>query len=143
MAGSDELIERLAERANEAATRVHAATSEAKDRLKSQVLDARAAADKTTQELQAKAAASHDEASQRWSQIRQEWHDRIAEIKEKIDAEKEEHDVRRARRRAERAEDYAVAMIDFAYLTIEEAEYAVLDAALAHAEARDLAAAHA
>jgi hypothetical protein len=143
MAESEKRIDKLADRANEAAARVHASTSKTKEKLELQVSEARAAADKTTQELQAKAAASRDEASQRWSEIRQEWHDHIAKIQAKIDTEKQERRLDRAQLRAALAEDDALAAIDFGYLAIEDAEWAVLDAGLARAEADELAATHA
>jgi hypothetical protein len=138
MAESEKRIDKLADRAREAADRVHGSASNTKDKLASQVREARAAADKTTQELQAKAADS--EASQRWSAIRQDWHDHIAVIQDKVDTKKQEFDVGRAKHRAEMAEDDALEAIDFAYLAIEDAEWAVLDAELARKEADELAA---
>jgi hypothetical protein len=143
MTESDKRIDMLADRAKEAANRVHASTSKTKEKLESQVLEARAAADKTRQELQANAADSRDEASQRWSEIRQEWRDHIAKIQKKIDAEKQESRADRAEFRAEVAEYDALAAIDFAYLAIEDAEWAALDAGLARMKADELAAAHA
>jgi hypothetical protein len=140
MAEFDQHIDRLSKRAKEASLRVHASMSETKDKLETQVAQARAAADKTTQELQAKAAGSRDDASQRWTAIRQEWHDHITEIQGKVDSQKHEFAADRAEHRAERAVYDALAAIDFAYLAIEDAEWAVLDAALARAEADDLAA---
>jgi hypothetical protein len=52
-------------------------------------------------------------------------------------------DVRRAEHRAKWAEEDALAAVEFAILAVEEAEYEVLDALLARAEADDLAAARA
>jgi hypothetical protein len=54
-----------------------------------------------------------------------------------------ELDVSRARDRADWTEDDAIASIDFAYLAIEDAEWAVLDAQLARANADELALTHA
>ena len=140
MTKPDQHIDKLTNRAKEAAARVHASTSTTKDKLKAQVSEARAAADKTNQELQARAAASRDDAAQRWTAIRQDWHDHIAEIQSKVDTQKQEFDVDRAQHRATRAEDDALAAVDFAYLAIEDAEWAVLDAVLTRAEADELAA---
>ena len=47
----------------------------------------------------------------------------------------------RARRIADNREDDAAFAVEFAYAAIEEAEYAVLDAALARMEADELSAA--
>jgi hypothetical protein len=138
MAESHELIDKLADRAKEAKDHVRASSTATKEKLESQVSEARAAADKTTQELKTKAAASQDEASKRWNEVRQNWNDHVAKIREKIDAEKAEHDVNRAQRRAQRAEDEAVASVEFALVAIEEAEYDALDAALARAEADEM-----
>jgi hypothetical protein len=140
MAEPDQHIDKLTDRANEAAARVHASASTTKEKLEARVSEARAAAEQTTQELQAKAAGSRDDASQRWTAIRQSWHDHIAEIQSKVDTQKQELDVDRAKRRAARAEDDALAAVDFACLAIEHAEWAVLDAMLARAEADELAA---
>jgi hypothetical protein len=143
MSKSNEHIETLADRAKEASARVQASTSETKEKLESQVSDARAAGDRTRHELDAKSAAARDEASQRWTEIRQKWHDHIAEIQSKVDTQKQEFNTDRAEHRAARAEDDALAAIDFAYLAIEDAEWAVLDAVYARAEANELAAVHA
>ena len=50
------------------------------------------------------------------------------------------HDVKQAERRADNAESAALIAIDYADATIEEAEYAVVDAILARAEADEAAA---
>jgi hypothetical protein len=138
MIESEKGIDKLADRAQEAADRVHASASNTKDKLASQVREARAAADKTTQEHQAQAADS--ETSQRWSAIRQDWHDHIAVIQDKVDTKKQELDLGHAKHRAKMADDEALEAIDFAYLAIEDAEWAVLDAELARKEADELAA---
>jgi hypothetical protein len=67
----------------------------------------------------------------------------VAAVKENIDDRKAEHDVDRANKRAENAEGDAAFAIDYAVAAIEEAEYAVLDAALARKEADELAGASA
>jgi len=143
MAESEKRMDKLAERAKEAANRVHASTTKTKEKLESQVAEARTASDKTKQELKAKAAETRNEATQDWDAIRQEWHDHIAKIQAKVDASKQERRIDRAEHRATRAEDDALAAIDFAYLAIEDAEWAVLDAHLARVEADELVAAHA
>jgi hypothetical protein len=140
MSKSDKSMETLADRAKEGAARVQASTNNTKEKLESQVSEARAAADKTRRELDAKAAAARDEGSQRWTEIRQKWDDHIAEIQSKVDTQKQGFNADRAEDRAAWAEDDAAAAIDFAYLAIEDAEWAVLDAVHARAEANELAA---
>ena len=140
MSKSDKSMETLADRAKEGAARVQASTNNTKEKLESQVSKARAAADKTRRELDAKSAAARDEGSQRWTEIRQKWDDHIAEIQSKVDTQKQGFNADRAEDRAAWAEDDAAAAIDFAYLAIEDAEWAVLDAVHARAEANELAA---
>lgn len=140
MSKSDKSMETLADRAKEGAARVQASTNNTKEKLESQVSEARAAADKTRRELDAKSAAARDEESQRWTEIRQKWDDHIAEIQSKVDTQKQGFNADRAEDRAAWAEDDAASAIDFAYLAIEDAEWAVLDAVHARAEANELAA---
>jgi len=47
--------------------------------------------------------------------------------------------VKAAQRKADQADDDAAFAVEFAYAAIEEADYAVLDARLAHMEADDVA----
>ena len=65
----------------------------------------------------------------------------VAKIREDIDTKRAEHDADRAEKIAEKREDDAAFAVQFAYAAIEEAEYAVLDAALARAEADEASAA--
>ena len=107
MSKSDKSMETLADRAKEGAARVQASTNNTKEKLESQVSEARAAADKTRRELDAKSAAARDEGSQRWTEIRQKWDDHIAEIQSKVDTQKQEFNADRAEDRAAWAEDDA------------------------------------
>jgi hypothetical protein len=140
MAEFNELIDKLADRAQKAAEHVHASTSDTKEKLELQVSKARAAADKTTQEHEAKAADSQDEATRHWGEIRQQWRHHTAEIQARVDAEKDKLDVTRAKDRAAYAEGDALEAIDFAYTAIEWAEWAIVDAQLARLKADELAA---
>jgi hypothetical protein len=72
--------------------------------------------------------------------VKQSWNEHIAEIRRKADADKAEHDLHRAQRRADHREDDAVDAVNFALQAVEEAEYEVLDAILARAEANEMAA---
>jgi hypothetical protein len=60
-------------------------------------------------------------------------------LKEDMADRRAEHDLDRANKRAENAEGDAAFAIDYAVAAIDEAEYAVLDAALARKEADELA----
>ena len=134
----DSYMDDLAEYARKANERVKASLGATKEELQSQVSTARASIEQTNRRLEEKATSS--EPSKRWNEARQSWNNHTAEIRQKADAEKTKHDAARAERRAGWAEADALESIDFAYLALEEAEYEVLEAALARAEADALAA---
>ena len=138
MADFESHMDDLAERANKANERAQASLKATKETLQSQVSTARASIEKTNRQLHEKATTS--EPAKRWSAARETWVAHTAEIRRKADAEKAKHDASHAKRRAEWAEADAMESIEFAYLALEEAEYEVLDAALARAEADELAA---
>jgi vacuolar-type H+-ATPase subunit I/STV1 len=138
MADFESHMDSLAERAKKANERAQATLGATKETLQAEVSTARASVEKTNRQLQAKATTS--DPAKRWSAARETWNTHTAEIRGKADAEKAKHDASHAERRAERAEADALEAIDFAYLALEEAEYEVLDAALARAEADELAA---
>jgi hypothetical protein len=56
-------------------------------------------------------------------------------MRQRMDARKAQHDAKMAERDGRDAEDYASFTIDLAYSAIREAEYAVLGAVLARADA--------
>ena len=143
MGESSNRMDDLAQRAQQARERVHASANETKENLEAQVAGARASTDEKSRELQAQAAGARDEAAQRWDGVRQSWNDHVAEMRRKAAADKAGFDHRRAEHRAKLVEEDALAAVEFAILAVEEAEYEVLDALLARAEADDLAAAKA
>lgn len=138
MADFESHMDELAERAKKANERVQSSLGQTKEKLQSQVATARASVEKKNRQLKEKATTN--EPSKRWSAARETWYSHTAEIRGKADAEKAKHDASHAEHRAERAEADALESIDFAYLALEEAEYEILDAALARAEADELAA---
>jgi hypothetical protein len=75
-----------------------------------------------------------------WTGVQRSWDERAAHVREQMETKKAEHDVHAAERRADNAEADAAYAIDFAYATVVEAEYSVLDAALARKEADELVA---
>lgn len=139
MADSHALMDELADRAKQAKERVHASANTTRDNLQSAVSEARASAEETNRQLDEKAASSLNDASRAWTAARQNWNEHIAEIRRKADTEKAQLDLRRAQHRADLREDDAVAAVDFALQAVEEAEYEVLDAILARAEANEMA----
>ena len=140
MADPNELMDELAERAKQANEHVHASASATKERLESEVSAARASAEQNNSQLEDKAAGAHDEASKRWSAARQDWNGHKAEMRRKADAQKATHDRAHAQHRADEREDDAAMAVDFALQAVEDAEYEVLNAILARAEANEMAA---
>jgi hypothetical protein len=140
MAASDQLF-KLAERAKEAEDRVAAAKGKAKGDLEQEANDARAVAQAQADDLRETIDSGKGKVSDWWADAQRSWSEHVATIHSNIERRHAEHDRERAEENAEIAEDDAMLAIDYAEATIEEAEYAALDAALARAEADELAAA--
>jgi hypothetical protein len=145
MAVSDQLtkladeLTKLATRAQEAESRAAGAQSKAKADLEQDIDETRASARTQADKLRATAEERRGSISAWWADVQKSWDAHVAEIREHIEAKKEVHDVHVAQRRAENAEADAAFAIEFAYSAVVEAEYAVLDAALARTEAEELA----
>ena len=145
MAVSDQLtkladeLRKLSARAQEAETRAGSARDQAKADLEQDVDSARASTQARADELRATAAERKGSISAWWTDVQKSWDQHVADVRGHMETKKEQHDARVAQRRAETAEADAEFAIDFAYSTVVEAEYAVLDAALARKEADELA----
>ena len=138
MALSDQLTG-LAARAKEAEDRAAAAQGKAKADLQAQVETARASAQAQAQKLRESADANKNRLSVWWNDLQRSWNEHVAKIREDIETKRAEHDVDGARRIAEKREDDAAFAVEFAYAATEEAEYAVLEAALARMDADEVA----
>ncbi len=134
MALSDDLS-RLAARTKEAEDRAAAAQGKAEADLEADLENARAVGEQQAEELRTKAEEGKGRISDRWADVQRAWNEAVAGVRADIQSKKGKLDLDMARRRAERAEDDARFAIDFAYSAVVEAEYAVLDAALARKEA--------
>jgi hypothetical protein len=99
---------------------------------------ARTSAQTQNDKLRTKAKESQGSISSWWTDVQKSWDAHVAAAREGVETKKAEHDVHVAERRAENAETDATFAIDFAYSAVVEAEYAVLDAALARTEATEL-----
>ena len=96
-------------------------------------LDAESAEDEA--ELDAEAAEAAESWRQIQSNLRAGFKEKKAAIKAEIDAQKAARDAKRAAKRANRSEAEADIAVQIALGAIEQAEYAVLDAVLARADA--------
>ena len=131
MAVSDQLT-KLAARAKEAEDHAAAAQSKASADLEKDVEAARTSAQAQADKLRATAEEKKGKLSVWWYDVQRSWD-------EHIESRRAEHDLERAQMNADNAEDDASFAVDYAYGAIEEAEYAVLDAALARKHADELA----
>jgi hypothetical protein len=134
---ADELT-KLAARAQEAENRATAARGKSKADLEQAMDSARTSAQTQNDKLRTKAKESQGSISSWWTDVQKSWDAHVAEARDRVETKKAEHDVHVAERRAENAEADATFAIDFAYSAVVEAEYAVLDAMLARAEATEL-----
>ena len=134
-------MKRLSEKASEAEANASAKNAKDKAALRQRVDAAEADATMASDDLKASAKEARDETTQWWGQVQDNWKSHIAKIRKNADQTKANMRADQAERRAERAEDNAAAAVDFAYAAIEEAEYQVLNAAMARVDADDAKAA--
>ncbi len=113
--------------------------AKAKDKaaLEQRVDAAQAAAKQTSDDLKTSAKDSKDETTQWWGQVQDNWKSHIAKVRKDADEAKTNLKADRAEVRAERAEANAAAAVEFAYAALEEAEYQVLNAAMARIDAEE------
>jgi hypothetical protein len=138
MATSD-MLHKLTDRAKQAEQKAADARQQAKADLEKTVNSSRASAQAEAAKLRESAKASQGKLSTRWDEQQQAWNAHIAKMHQSIDEKKERHEAKEAEKRAESAEADASFAIDYAYAAIEEAEYSVLDAILARANADEAA----
>jgi hypothetical protein len=137
MALSDQLSD-LAARAKQLEDHAAAAQQKGRAELEADVKAARDSARAKADDLQKSAEENKGQISAWWDKIQRSWHEHIAEIRKKIEDRRANHDLKAAQRAAERADKDAAFAIDYASAAIEEAEYAVLDALLAHMDADEM-----
>jgi hypothetical protein len=138
MAVSDQLS-KLADRTRELEERAAAAQGKARADLEADVDRARTAAQTQAEGLRQSAEASQGKISAWWDDTQRSWNEHLAAVRQNVDDKRSAHDLKSAQRAADRADDDAAFAVDYAYAAIEEAEYAVLDATLAHMDADELA----
>jgi len=140
-----ESLYRLAERAKLAEQKAEQAQKQAagdaraaRAELEKSVDDAGASAEAQARKLRESAKESPDKVSGWWEEQQEAWNVHLAKARQGIEQKKGKLDAKMAEKRAEDAEADADFAGDFAYGAIEEAEYSVLDAILARAEAEDV-----
>jgi TPP-dependent trihydroxycyclohexane-1,2-dione (THcHDO) dehydratase len=136
MALSDGL-KKLADRAKEAEMHAAQARDKTKADLERAVSSARTSAQAQADRMRRDAHERHEKAATWWAGVQESWNEHVAKAREKLESRKAAGDARMAQMRADDAEAYATFAIDLAYSAVVEAEYAVLDADLARAEANE------
>ena len=134
-------LKRLSERASAAEANANALKAKNKAALEQQVDAAQAAAKQASDDLKASAKETQDEITQWWGQVQDNWKSHIAKVRKNADQTKANMKADRAEIRAEQAEANAAAAVDFAYAALDEAEYQVLNAAMARIDAEEAKAA--
>ncbi|MCU1657423.1 MAG: hypothetical protein JWO57_2079 [Pseudonocardiales bacterium] len=103
-----------------------------RDKLKTSIADGNA---------KAKERASSAEASTHewWNDTRSSVDARFATMRAEADERRTEKDIKKAEHHADQSEQDAADAIDWALYVLDQAEYAVIDAVMARADADDLA----
>jgi len=134
-------LKRLSDRARAAEADANALKAKNKAALEQKVNAAQASAKRASDDLKVSANKAKDETTQWWGQVQENWKSHIAKVRKHAEQNKANMKADQAEVRAELAEDDAGAAVDFAYAAIEEAEYQVLNAAMARTDAEEAKAA--
>jgi hypothetical protein len=103
-----------------------------RDRLRASIADGNAKA-------RNRVASDEAKTQQWWNDTRSSVDARFAAMRAEADERRTEKDIKRAERHAEQAEQDAADAIDWALYVLDQAEYSVIDAVIARADADDLA----
>jgi hypothetical protein len=139
MPGVSDRLSELSERVKSAEEAVDAAKTESRDELAARVERVRAEADQRAKDLWNTEDSTLREVSGWWKDIQARWKDHVRTVRHEVQIARDERTASRLQRRVDHAEANAEFSVAFAMTAIEEAEYAVLDATLARAEANDAA----
>jgi hypothetical protein len=103
-----------------------------RDKLKTSIAAGNANAEK-------RASADEAKTQQWWNDTRASVDARFAAMRAEADERRTEKDIKKAERHANHAEQDAADAIDWALYVLDQAEYSVIDAVIARADADDLA----
>ena len=85
--------------------------------------------------MKANMAEAQAETATGWETMKDQWQAHVAQLHQRAGDKRAERDARKTELKAEAAEEYADDAIGFAIAAVQEAEYAVMDAMLARADA--------
>lgn len=135
-----EQLSKLSVRTKMLEDRAAVAREAARAVLEQDVKAAREVSQANAEALRRSIETSQAEVSVWWDDVASAWNQHVATVRQHIDDRVAAHDLKAAQREAEEADEYASYLIDYTYAAVVEAEYAVLDATLAHKRADELAA---
>ena len=126
----------LSVRAKHAEDALAAAQKEAHDKIVTRKEQARAAATAATEKVNNDIKSAVDTATRNWNAVRAKIAADIKTLKADIAHKKHDLDAKRAQNYADQLEWEANVAIDYAIASIDQAEWAVLDAIVARADAQ-------
>ena len=133
-----EQLSELAARVKTAEDIVSAANAKNGAALESQREQLKSSISKAKDQAKTDAAATTDQAQSWWDKTRADVDQRFDTLRAKRDEHRAECDLKRAQNRADDAELDAADAIDFAVYMVDQAEYTVVDAVIARADADTL-----
>ena len=139
MKALSEQLTDLAARSKRTEDVVAAAQAKNRARLESQRDTLKASIADGDAKARERAAAAAANTQQWWSDTRSSVDARFATMRAKADERRTEKDIKKAEHHAEQAEQHAAETIDWGLYVLDQAEYAVIDAVIARADADDLA----
>lgn len=133
-------LSKLSMRTKALEDRFATAKEEARADLEQDVKVAREESQANAEALRKSVETTQAEVTAWWDDVARAWNKHVATVRQHVDDRVAAHDLKTAQRDAEEADEYASYLIDYTYAAVEEAEFAVLDATLAHKRADELAA---
>ena len=133
-----EQLQDLAQRVKKMEDSASAARNKDQAELKRRLDQLHSDIEATGQRIETSAANAKEDVRSGWADIKRRIDERLTDARTKLQERKAERDINKAERRAQAAEDDAADAIAFAVYVLDQAEYAVVDAALARAAADDL-----
>jgi len=130
-----EQLNDLSVRAKQTEDTIDAARTRNRAELESQRVALKAAVDGAA----AQAAQAKTTVESKWYEVRDALDARFASMRADVGERRSERDLKRAQHRADVAEQDAADAVEFALYVLDQAEYAIVDAAIARADADELA----
>jgi hypothetical protein len=139
MKALSEQLSDLSDRAKKTEDVVAAARSKNREQLENERTQLKASIADGNAKVKDSAAAAKGKADNWWSETRLSVDERFTALRAKADERRAERDIKKAEHHADQAEQDAADALDWAFYVLDQAEWAVIDAALARADADDLA----